>query len=379
MTSCIENHSIPLKLCSFLVSIIPGISKVLVFYPVLGKTHSAASDGAEGIRTEQCLPELEARLTPYLQQVNPWDWFSDADLPYQLAKQPMLQRTVFSEEHNRVLLIRLTADDGKNPFLLFFHFPENFQWTGRDRQHLVLSTDHKSLISFLLYHTARQFLTGLIQNHHNQQKLSDAIDSLGSQLINKRVEIQQQAETGYQWKVETIRFFAREYSQVIQHEIIVDSSAIDYLARSSSAPAQLKELVNKAVDLALLSPSAKGGEVVVFDYHLIASQGKVVAKAPSESGHNVVADRTLALLDRLEMAANKALEMGEAVTGQSIGRHCSPAITPPAISDALKKHKIRLNLLLAKYPDRWITLRSRFKPVQNLLTLKNGAVSAQTA
>ena len=79
----------------------------------------------------------------------------------------------------------------------------------------------------------------------------------------------------------------------------------------------------------------------------------------------------MALLDKLEEAAVRVVNNSEDLTGVNVGKACSRAISAPAISDALKKHKNKINTLLDEFPDRWKLIREEFKPLINILSPKN--------
>lgn len=368
---------LPLRLGAFIFETLPGISKVVLFFREEKNTRSVAMSDGENPLLENCDEHLASRLNPLFKSKNPWEWMSAGDLPYEFIQSTYIQRTVFSEENNRVLLLRHAIDDVGQNILVFVHFPEHFQWSGKDRQQPVFTTDHKSLVSFILYHAIARYLAEGKANDGNRQKVATAFKNLGAQLAAMRNEAVQMLEQGNQWKMDTIRFFADEISSGSAMNLTIDVSAMNLLMKSQASPNELKMMLSRASETASVTTPPDAGEVVVYDYHLMASPAndQKVTETKIVKG----TDRTLALLDRFELAAGKVVELNETLTGQNIGRCCTPPISAPAVSDAIKKHRQRIGQLLLRYPDRWMLLRNHFKPIQNQLSHKKSSINSQTA
>ena len=76
--------------------------------------------------------------------------------------------------------------------------------------------------------------------------------------------------------------------------------------------------------------------------------------------------RAILILDKYEAAARKAQHSGLIVNGKTIAAHLQPSISPPAITDALKKHRKGIALALEESPEKWELLRKYLKPVKEL-------------
>jgi hypothetical protein len=76
--------------------------------------------------------------------------------------------------------------------------------------------------------------------------------------------------------------------------------------------------------------------------------------------------RVTLLLDKYEEAARAAQRRGIAVSGKTIAGHLQPSISPPAITDALKKNRKAISALIHQHPDKWPLLRKYLKPVKEL-------------
>jgi hypothetical protein len=71
-------------------------------------------------------------------------------------------------------------------------------------------------------------------------------------------------------------------------------------------------------------------------------------------------------LDSLEQASKDLTIKGMKLTSSNVGSVLESPITAAAISDKLKNHSKKINLLLQQYPDNWKTIRHKFRPIVNI-------------
>jgi hypothetical protein len=113
---------------------------------------------------------------------------------------------------------------------------------------------------------------------------------------------------------------------------------------------------------------------LIADFHLVMDEKKEPRQKESISepveGVPVKYNKTFLLLDKLENAALHVKSKNMLLTGANIGHEFPTPVTPPAITDALKKHKQKILFLFREYPDRWEIIRTEFRPVQNILNAK---------
>ncbi|HSN50090.1 MAG TPA: hypothetical protein VLR52_02585, partial [Bacteroidales bacterium] len=115
--------------------------------------------------------------------------------------------------------------------------------------------------------------------------------------------------------------------------------------------------------------------IIIEDYHISfmpVKDEKEVTKIPASENSEVPAryTKTLLLLNKLEKAALSVKAGNKMITSVNIGAEFPTPITPPAISDALKKHRSKILHLFQEYPERWEIIRSEFRPIQNILQVK---------
>jgi len=375
----VENQTYPYRMVVHTRETVPGVTKVMVFYREKGEYMYCMASSGETPLVEVCTGNLQLQIQNHFKSKTPWEWLSTDDLPYEINSRSLIQRTVFSEENNRVLLIRLTFETSSRNLLVFVHFPEHFNWAGKDRQQKELTTEHKSLISFLLYHQLFKAANDYIKNDKTRSSIAHSFEILGKQVSGINTGIDKANEKLNRWKSELIRHFIDEIATTAGISVSIDTSAIQALLKLDITPAELKKLIYRSVAIASVTSVSDEPDILLYDWHLMAvSPSEKAGKAEGMVAEKI-SDRTIALLDRFELAAKKVIDAGESLTGQNLGKACTPSISAPAISDALKKHRDRIVLLLKRYPDRWILLRTNFKPIQNQLLSRSTDIKSQTA
>ncbi|MGE5424554.1 MAG: hypothetical protein ACM3N9_04275 [Syntrophothermus sp.] len=135
----------------------------------------------------------------------------------------------------------------------------------------------------------------------------------------------------------------------------------------------LGEVLGKAARLAEISALDPYNIIEIADHHLVFTEKNTKSQKKKEEEFTNVPVRyskTLLLLNKFETAAKNIKARNEVLTSLNLGNELPVRITPPAISDALKKHRSKIIHLLNEYPQRWEIIRSEFRPVRNILTLK---------
>jgi hypothetical protein len=77
-------------------------------------------------------------------------------------------------------------------------------------------------------------------------------------------------------------------------------------------------------------------------------------------------ERVSVLLDKYEAAALLCTQKNEPISGKSVACNLNPSVSPPAITDALKKNKKTIRTLLQMYPEKWQLIRTGLKPIKEI-------------
>lgn len=145
---------------------------------------------------------------------------------------------------------------------------------------------------------------------------------------------------------------------VLRHENVLISKELLQLwtAQQTPAPqiiAQVREFVELAEILGLK----------LLNYELVP--GDLAEDLPvSHTSVSYQADKTSILLDRYEKAASQAQRNGLEVNGKNVACLIEPAVSPAAITDALKKNRKKITHLLISNPEKWPLIRKGLRPLQ---------------
>lgn len=124
------------------------------------------------------------------------------------------------------------------------------------------------------------------------------------------------------------------------------------------------QLLRQLDNALLLAQFAQPGKLA---YQLTAAHLQPVERAhASVQAPLNTHQRVELLLDKYEASARLAQQNGLAVNGKTIAGHLQPTVSPPAITDALKKNRKAIGQLLGQYPEKWLLLRKYLKPVKEL-------------
>lgn len=147
--------------------------------------------------------------------------------------------------------------------------------------------------------------------------------------------------------------------------VFIDQSFFQKIDLLSSNDALIQQLDTAFELIRYLQPG-------LLEYHLndsyFSSTESIqqIANERFQSSTTTIRNRAELLLDKYEQAALSALASEQVINGKTIAAHLQPSVSPPAITDALKKNRKAIKKLLDENPNKWGLLRSNLKPVKNI-------------
>lgn len=142
-------------------------------------------------------------------------------------------------------------------------------------------------------------------------------------------------------------------------------AVLEFTGNYDELEEHLEEQVTIESNIAILN----GLEEVILD-EIHVRNLKVRSRVNKESAVPLSLGRLAkahALLDKYELAAERAQQIGLSVIGKNIGAHCSPPISNAAITDAIGKNAKKIYELFEKYPEKWPIIRSEFRSIGNVI------------
>jgi hypothetical protein len=307
-----------------------------------------------------------ASLQKLRQEHKSFTWFHLKELPFETAVHQEKQLDVFQEMERNVLMVPLTNERDGLSDLLFFYFADNFSTFKLSNANKNLFPEHRIIIGTMLQHSLRTFY----QINLTDREVLRQVNGSTRSIIERYRESQEEMKrltSGVQRNILDIsRHLLDEISPGGGTQYILTTAAAEKLKKFKGEIPELKTILKNAVTFAsALDFGFHREEIRLDEYHIDLELNR---HQPRSS--DTAEMPSVALLDKLEDAAKKVHAKDLPLTGANVGSACVKAISAPAVTDALKKHKSKILTLLKEYPDRWNLLRSEFKPLINILTAK---------
>ncbi|MCU4157256.1 hypothetical protein J1N10_14860 [Carboxylicivirga sp. A043] len=315
----------------------------------------------------------EKMLSVRREKIN-YQWLRPELLPFiQQATSSLNQLNLFSESAYLVLLVRIQTPNS-DPLLSYLFFRNDTSNFGISSCEAQLETSHKAIIGKM----ASRFGEMIIQNYSHSKKQEELFrHHTRSILENKQLETNNSNEALSLWKNNWLDTYLSERSKRDGFNYVISDNARTKLFRDASSFEVCKKTIdNCIVYICNLYNTSPGDDVLIEESYLVLDPINPPIKpvkafdiAPSRS------NKTMTLLDRLEQSATILHNQGLSITSADVGAHMPKPITAPAISDAMRKNRVRILQLLEQYPSKWPIIRQSFKPITNLISKNNQRLS----
>lgn len=288
-----------------------------------------------------------------------YEWLKTFD-PLNSTSPSVKQLELSDENELDVLLIYFDSTTDNLKDIVAIHFPQHLFLGNLNTTFSGLTTKEKSILSNILSsilyaehdRCIKEFkLLKQIETHQNQQ--SQKITQLTSNL--------KQSEQLYTSALKIIvEDIVKVFEENLNKTITVDNDVILRLAKERISKDQITTILEQAIHVAYnLSISSK--QLTIRNDLIHIEESKSPRK---QSEINSEYDKVKLLLDRYEAAAESARDNGHSVNGKNVARHLDPPVTPPAITDAIKKNEKKVHYYLEKYPTHWVLIREKLRPLQ---------------
>ena len=357
-------------------SLLPGIEKVVVVYcsDESGRLDGIILRNQESGTTIETLgvEDSNSRISKMRKDIAPFTWLGKEDIPFEILIKEKVQLNIFNEFNNNILLIKIFNSFDQLNDLYFIYFNEKIEKLGILSINKSLSTENKTIIAQLLRGSLIAMLDTMKNDREIYFDLSENTRLILAEAHAVKSDLLKTQEKAKESIIRLCHSYLNEISVKNHSTYTLTDSAISKLKEFDGDPFSLKIILEKAADYAgNLAPDVKSPETLIHDYHIVLRDFKEkvpVVKSPEQI--DVIPEkyrRTIQLLDRLENAASKLKSKNQLLTSQNIGKELLTPISPPAITDALKKHGQKIIHLFSEYPNRWNIIRTEFRPVQNMI------------
>lgn len=286
-----------------------------------------------------------------------YSWMRPGDFPWIEMHHANNQLEISDEHEHRMLLLCFVSPEDKMKDLIALCFPKNTKFFGLQKELQDFTTDEKAMVGEMLHK---------MLGYEYQQTISERESLL---LMNRFQQLKDKKQSVYPGKASAFEKYFHRLCHTMIRESEQDAAltfeiapeGLDFLAENCSDQETLRTALSKAVNLALmLEPDTK-------DHTLERIHFEAITEAPASVQVVTDHDQKVAdMLSRYEEAASRASALGLAINGKIVAQYLTPAVSPPAISESLKKHAARIEKLLKENPHEWKLIRNSLKPVREL-------------
>lgn len=287
------------------------------------------------------------------------EWLKSFD-PLNIVSPTHEQLKLSDESELNVLLIYFNSVTDNLKDVIAIHFPKHLFLKNLNMTFSGLTTNEKTILSNILSSV-------LHAEHHrcvNEFELLKQIETHQTQQSRKITQLSSNLKQSEQLYTSALKIIVhdivKEFEENLNKSITVENDVILRLAKERISKDQISKILENAVHVAY-NLSISSSELVIHNDLIHIEEFKVSEKQSEVHSEH---DKVKLLLDRYEAAAENARNSGHNVNGKNVARHLDPPVTPPAITDAIKKNEKKIHYYLEKYPNHWKLIRSKLRPLQ---------------
>lgn len=269
------------------------------------------------------------------------------------------------EDENEMNVLRLYFTSPVDGLMdsISITFPNNAFLKSLDIEFKGISTQEKRILSNLL-------LSVLATEHQkvvDERIFLQRVERINQKTDKKITQLKGHLESTEQLYSSAIRNILNElklkYENELNKEFVFNHKIAHQLAKEHLSIERIEDVVRNAIYLAYnLNLSCQS--IQITEDHIQIDKEQEVKTSKTEVLSRE--DKIHILLDRYEAAALRLLDNGLVVNGKNMAARLDPPVTPPAITDAVKKNSNKIAYLLQQYPEKWKQTRKYIKPIQNI-------------
>ena len=344
------------------------LSRLPDFLPGVTTFHAIWADANNQFHTtfsNQLDPEKQRIFLQKWRQKSTGTFWLDHFYPFDTPDKSVDQLSFDDETNLNTLVLTFPSVYDTYQDVIAIEFPQNIFLRSINAAFDGISTQEKKVLQNLL----SSILHAEYERAIEEQSILSGISGQHSEQ-NKRInDYKDRLETSEQLYSLAIRSILKEFIEPMEHEmqrsIIIHDELVHYFAKQQLSIDQIKSYLEKMVTVAyhVNLESEKIDLTLAFADALIKGQSTI----PENSKPTVrEKDKVIALLDRYETAAKRVERRSDSLNAKNIAKSLDTPVTPPAITDAVKKNQSKIAYYLKQFPDRWVLVRQHIRPIERL-------------
>ncbi|WP_159038464.1 hypothetical protein [Brumimicrobium mesophilum] len=292
-----------------------------------------------------------------------YEWSNDTEL-FSEIKKSKTQLSLEDEDALNVLKLYFPSPVDEFKDVVLIAFPQNVFLKSLNSKFKGISTQEKHILGNLLISILSAEHKRAIQERsflHSVEYINRKKDARIKQLTDDLKSTEQLYSSSIR---NIINDFKNKLEKNLNKTFVIQNQVIYRLAKERLTIENIELVIKNAVYLAYnLSVSDETIQISIDHLHLDKLQ-EIKSKTSSITASNN--GKTSVLLDKYEEAAIRIASLGLTINGKNIAMQLDPPVTPPAITDAVKKKKSKIAYLLQQYPEKWPNIRKAIRPISNL-------------
>ena len=285
-----------------------------------------------------------------------YSWICPEDFPWtEVQTQTKKQLELSDENRNRMLLLYFISPIDQMKDLVGICFPQNTKFFGLQKELQNFTTDEKMIVGEMLHQLLSSEYYQTIKETENLQLLQRFQDKKNQKAVVKSTDY---FEHYFQGTCQRI-IQKLEFENNIHLNLNEDSYS--FLAQHARSESDITTAISKAMELSMMiHPVATIHQLELLHFESVIDVTNVSTEGQTKD------QKIIDLLNRYEEAAFLAQKSGFVVNGKNVARFMSPEISPPAITDALKKNKSKIEKIMPLFPNEWQLIRKSLKPLRDI-------------
>lgn len=364
-------HPPELSALEHAIELLPGLDQVdLVCYDAQKADLCIYRNQRSDHQLESILvPKDErAKINKFRDHVKLQAWYQPKELPIFEIEKFETNANLFDELLKSTLCIGFPSKHDHHHDIYIFYFRKDSSEFGPISSDSVLNTQQKNMLGRLIYNSMKAILNQLYQNRIAMTEYNKTLSSL---LKSQQIKIQAKEKkiADHQEYIDKVLWAMVDEIKAPEDRIEIENEVKvllrPYLYRSEEIKSSLRNALTFIKTMQFGQPAAK--LVLTAEYFSEWAGQSEKEFIPTKKDETYSAStKSYLFLDELEKAANNLLSKGIKLTSTNVAGVLEHPVTAAAISDKLKNHSHKINLLLEENPERWTTIRDRFKPIINI-------------
>jgi hypothetical protein len=271
----------------------------------------------------------------------------------------LTQLNIEKEIDNRLLALFFTNPIDQASDVLLIYFPEQANPYKLKNSLIGLTTDEKEQAGAILSTVLQTEYNRILNESQLMREFSYGISSMKTEIESLKQELSQlksEIQNNFDSLLDSVKQTIEDENNV---EMTFSVDARQKLKDLNLSEKELSTTLERAFNLEMVTQFTSS--IVVISTNFIEKPTKNPSNIDKQSKY----DRTMLLLNRYEFAAQELLNENQIINGKSIASKLE--VSPPALTDAVKKNTTKIQILLENYPEKWEAIRKYLKPIQRIV------------